>query len=251
MHPRETVLNALRLAEQGVPASEIVTRLSVPRGTVRDWVAGRVPKHCRDEEGCERCGGQPHEFEALPASYAYLLGLYLGDGCLSLHRRGVYKLRITLDLRYPGIIREAGEAMSEVMPSSKVGLAHQTGCVQVYSYAKAWPCLFPQHGPGKKHERPILLVPWQERFAKSYPQLLLRGLIHSDGCRFINTGRGGWSAPRYGFVNTSSDIRDIFCRACDELGLHWTTAAHRVGRTVYVSRVADVARLDEFVGPKA
>jgi hypothetical protein len=45
----------------------------------------------------------------------------------------------------------------------------------------------------------------------------------------------------------SADIRGIFCRACDALDLHWTTS----GRTVYVSRNADVARMDTFIGPKA
>jgi hypothetical protein len=82
---------------------------------------------------------------------------------------------------------------------------------------------------------------------RRYPEALLRGLIHSDGCRFINTGRDGWAQPRYGFKNTSADIRRIFCDACDLLGLRWTTAR----TTVYVSRKADVARLDEFIGPKA
>jgi hypothetical protein len=42
-------------------------------------------------------------------------------------------------------------------------------------------------------------------------------------------------------------IRSIFCWACDLLNLHWTTAPN----TVYVSRKVDVARMDEFVGPKA
>jgi hypothetical protein len=41
-----------------------------------------------------------------------------------------------------------------------------------------------------------------------------------------------------------------FCEACDELGLRWTIAPQRAARIVYVSRKADVARLDEFVGPK-
>ncbi|HEX8648567.1 MAG TPA: hypothetical protein VF715_16860, partial [Thermoleophilaceae bacterium] len=77
------------------------------------------------------------------------------------------------------------------------------------------------------------------------PELLVRGLIHSDGCRFENTGRG-WSNPRYVFSNASDDIRGIFERACALLGLHTT----RSTRAVYVSRKADVARMDEFVGPK-
>lgn len=62
----------------------------------------------------------------------------------------------------------------------------------------------------------------------------------------MNTGRG-WSYPRYSFTNLSPDIRLIFTNACDLLGLRWTTS----GVTVYVSRKADVDRMDEFIGPKA
>ncbi|MCA1678288.1 MAG: hypothetical protein LC777_04715 [Actinobacteria bacterium] len=113
------------------------------------------------------------------------------------------------------------------------------------AYSKRWPCLFPQHGPGRKHERPIMLAQWQLELVKRAPGALLRGLIHSDGCRFMNTGRN-WRWPRYSFSNRSDDIRGIFCDACDLLGVRWTTAP----RIVYVSRKADVARLDEIIGPK-
>jgi hypothetical protein len=106
----------------------------------------------------------------------------------------------------------------------------------------------PQHGAGKKHERKIELTDWQEELVDLVPTLLIRGLIHSDGCRFINTGRGGWSAPRYVFTNFSDDIKRIFCEACDRLDLNWTTAAPK---SIYLSRKADVARLDEFIGPKS
>lgn len=171
--------------------------------------------------GCARCRGGPHSFEELPSSYAYLLGLYLGDGSISTHARGVYKLRLYLDAAYPRIIDEAAGTMRQ-------------------------PCLFPQHGPGKKHLRPIVLSGWQERLVHSTPHLLLRGLINSDGCRFLNTGRG-WIHPRYAFSNLSPDIRLIFTGACDLLDLRWTTS----GRIVYVSRKDDVARMDQFVGPKS
>lgn len=107
--------------------------------------------------------------------------------------------------------------------------------------------LVPQHGPGTKHSRSIVLAGWQQKFASLVPQLLLRGLIHSDGCRFINTGRGGWVCPRYSFSNRSEDIHRIFRDACDLLDLHWTRAGKD---TTYVSRKADVAKLDRFVGPK-
>lgn len=197
---------------------------------------------------CGRCGWGEHRYDELPHDYTYLLGLYLGDGCISAHRRDVYRLRIVLDLRYPGILDECEAAMHAVMPGSNVlRQRRETKCIEISSYSKAWPCLFPQHGAGRKHERRIELTGWQLNHVVRNPGLLLRGLVHSDGCRFMNTGRGGWRHPRYSFSNVSDDIKRIFCQACDLLGVRWTVAPPK---TVYVSRKADVALLDEFVGPK-
>ncbi len=47
-------------------------------------------------------------------------------------------------------------------------------------------CLFPQHGPGVKHFRPIELSDWQTELVQDQPEQFLRRLIESDGCRFIN-----------------------------------------------------------------
>jgi hypothetical protein len=185
----------------------------------------------------------------LPPEYAYLLGIYLGDGCISAHPRGVFRIRVFLDAAYPGILDEVADAIGALAPANAVGRHRRPNhCVEVSSYSKAWPCLFPQHGPGKKHDRRIALRLWQWVHVAAHPDLVLRGLIHSDGCRFINTGRRGWSNPRYAFCNLSADIRDIFCAACFFLGVRWTRSGDR---TVYVSRKADVARMDEFIGPKS
>ena len=234
---------------RGLSASRIARDLGIPRSTIRDWLDGRVPSAWDPESrNCAECGNLAHEFAALPHSYTYLLGVYLGDGSISLHPRGVYKLRLSLDPAYPRIIDEAAAAMREVVPASKAtSWLTPSRATEVYSYSKSWPCLFPQHGPGKKHHRRIALSTWQERLVEETPHLLLRGLIHSDGCRFMNSGRGGWSHPRYSFTNFSPDIRRVFMDACDLLALHWTTS----GNIVYVSRKADVARMDGFIGPKA
>ncbi|HLY50692.1 MAG TPA: hypothetical protein VKR21_16000 [Solirubrobacteraceae bacterium] len=178
----------------------------------------------------------------------YLLGLYLGDGSIASHPRGVFRLRITLDIAYPGIIDSACCAAREVT-RGHVSAKRRTvqNCVDVSSYWKAWPCLLPQHGPGKKKDRRIWLADWQQKLVEQHPHQLLRGLIHSDGHRFINTGRGTWSCPRYGFTQVSDDIRGIFCQACDLMGLRWTRAGQR---TIYISRKSDVALLDQFIGPK-
>jgi len=202
------------------------------------------------------CGHPKHQRSELTREYVYLLGLYLGDGCISAHRRGVYRLRVFLDLAYPMIIEECVAAMTAVVPTSRVNTLERISTftpsdvpshVEVSSFSKAWPCLIPQHGPGKKHDRPIVLKDWQLQLVDRWPEPLLRGLIHSDGCRFMNTGRGNWRCPRYAFSNKSADIKDIFCYGCEQVGVHWTSAGKK---NIYVSRKADVAKLDEFIGPK-
>jgi hypothetical protein len=242
----DLVNQSLVLAGEGLSTSEVARRLGVPRSTVRDWLAGRLPgSFHRGGTGCAPCGAA-HDLAGLPPVYVYLLGMYLGDGCLSPHPRGVFKLRISLDARYPGIAAECEQAIRTVMPRNRVGRVGYGGWHELFAYSKCWPCLFPQHGPGRKHERKIGLTDWQTRLVARWPALMLRGLIHSDGCRFQNTGRG-WSHPRYSFANKSEDIKGIFCDACDLMGLRWTRSGEK---TIYVSRKADVAVLDRFVGPK-
>jgi hypothetical protein len=83
-----------------------------------------------------------------------------------------------------------------------------------------------------------------------HPEALIRGLIHSDGCRSANTISSAgyhYSYPRYLFSNRSDDIRAIFCEHLDLLGIPW----RRMNRwNISVARREGVARLDEFVGPK-
>jgi hypothetical protein len=240
-HPPELVEQALQLRASGRPGTQIARDLGVPRGTVRDWLAGRTPRAARVGPTCPLCREAAHRFDRLPDAYVYLLGLYLGDGCISAHPRGVFRLRVVLDAAYPSIIDQAAEAIRRVRPRNAVGRRRREyNDIEVSSYSKAWPCLLPQHGPGKKHERHIVLQPWQHDLVRGTPHLLLRGLIHSDGCRFVNRGRDGWRAPRYAFMNLSADIRAIFIEACIQLGVRWTTS----GSTVYVSRKDDVELLD-------
>jgi hypothetical protein len=178
-------------------------------------------------------------------AYAYLLGLYLGDGCLAWHRRDVYHLRISLDAKYPNIIAECARAMATVS-GRRVGYAHPKGCIVVNAYWKHWPCLFPQHGPGRKHEREIALLAWQRDVTGRQAGLLLRGLIHSDGCRILNRVNGT-DYPRYHFSNKSSGIKEVFRAACADYGVHCTTPRRDL---LSVARRADTARLDLVVGPK-
>jgi len=53
--------------------------------------------------------------------------------------------------------------------------------------------------------------------------------------------------PRYHFSNASPDIRAIFGRACDALGIEWRPHNRW---SLSVARRGSVALLDAFVGPK-
>jgi hypothetical protein len=105
-----------------------------------------------------------------------------------------------------------------------------------------------------KHQRPILLEPWQEKLVVAEPRHFIRGLIHSDGWRGYNVAvrRKGEIVERrlytrYQFSNRSADIRDLFCWALELIDVHRTQSNEW---TISVSRRKDVACLDTFVGPK-
>jgi hypothetical protein len=238
---------AMRLSGEGVSDYEVARQLGMSRGTVFNWrrrkprLVGlrQVEEHWRPTDS---------------SSFAYLLGVYLGDGHLVRPGSGNLRLGVTLDERYPSVIEEVAKAMVSIGRASVCRVQHP-GAIGLYASSPAWALAFPQHGPGRKHLRKIELADWQREITHGHPKSLLRGLIHSDGCRCLNrfktklpSGRvAEYAYPRYFFSNLSADIRTIFCDHCDLLGIHWTQSNPR---NISVSHRRSVAVLDEFVGPK-
>ena len=234
----------------------IASRLDVSRSTVRYWLnhyglatRGNIRRPVGDiMEPCptEECAAVP---PTPAADYVYLLGLYLGDG--SLQRGGrASRLGVTLDDRYPLIQGACARAMMAVS-GRRVWRRQKPGCTDILGYWGHWPCVLP-HGRGRKHLRQIELVSWQQQLVDAYQQEFIRGLIHSDGCRYTNVVKGRTNGQRYGyptyqFSNRSDDIHRLFQAALSGLNVRY----RKQGCKTTIARRVDVMVLDAFVGPKA
>ena len=242
---------ALALAASGLSDSEVSRELGVSRAAVREWrlrQAAGAPR--RRSSDCPVCD----DAELDPAAYSALLGFYLGDGCISAAARYFF-LRVACDATYPEIIAGIEAAIAAVRPGGRVFQVRAPAVNVVHSNWKHCPCLFPQHGPGRKHERPIILDDWQREIVATHPAEFLRGLFHSDGCRARNWTRrkvaGEWKRydyPRWQFTNNSADIRELCCWALDLVDVPWRQSNWK---NISVATRAGVARLDELIGLKA
>jgi hypothetical protein len=165
---------------------------------------------------------------------------------------------IALDARHAGIVGEAGEAVQRTVPHvalrrymPKEGERDSRPRRDHYlarGVSPAW-----TRAQAQPHDRAGRL---QREITTAHPRELLRGLIHSDGCRTMNrfktklpSGRvAAYEYSRYFFSNLSEDIRGIFCEHCELLGIRWTQSNPR---NISISRRKSVALMDEFIGPKA
>jgi len=251
----ETVASALRDSDAGMSDADNAVKHGVAIKTIRRWRReyqrrGRVRGQAHLLAKCPRCDGAHLD----PEAYAELLGWYLGDGHISLGGRGVYSLHIFNDAKYVGLNTGLLELMRRVKPGCRPHTRNAPGVVITTVGWKHWPCLFPQHGPGRKHERQLRLEDWQREIIATHPGDFLRGLFHSDGCRSNNWAtrvvRGvkkRYDYPRWQFVNHSADIRRWCSEALDRLGIPWRQSSWKC---ISVSTRAGVARLDELIGPK-
>ena len=235
MRPSSEYNQATELRATGLNDCEIARATGIPRSTIRDWRNSPRPWAQRaSRRPCAVCGHPEHDFRALPrASYAYLLGMYLGDGCIDRMPR-TWRLRIALDLAWPGIASECANAMQAVFPHNRI-LSYQpdrrSQCRVVAVYSKQLLCLFPQHGRGAKHLRPIRLAEWQAELVREAQGVrarfdpLRRMPIHEPG----QGGREGLRLPalklherlRRHPRSLHGDVRSPGCRvATDERTEH-------------------------------
>ncbi len=240
MHSYAVRARALELARAGHPDAAVARATGLARSTVRDL------RRSSPAASCPRCWRRSSRCAWTAETYAFLLGLYLGDGYICKAGR-TYRLRVSLDARYPGVIADARASLERTFIENAVGEVHaDSGSTVILSvYNSHLPCLFPQHGVGPKHLRPIVLEPWQQDAVRAKPLDFLKGCIWSDGCTFINrTGR--YEYLTYDFCNSSADIRNLFMNACEMAGVQYRSSRDRVR----VNRRLSVIRLQETIGTK-
>lgn len=248
--PAKAFYGVKRLCDQRMSDYGIAALTGIPRPTVQRW------RHL-DEPPGRRYAIHEEWRPADPEAYCYLLGAYLGDGNIVHRPPNGWILRIACDQRYEALVDEVMNAM-ETTFSGRTPTKFCSSSGASYVVQVCHPAIggaFPQHGPGRKHLRPIALEEWQLKLTHEHAGALIRGLIHSDGCRTENrfrtdlpSGRTAeYSYVRYFFSNLSADIRQIFVEHCELLGIRVTQSNHR---NLSVSHRASTAILDALVGPK-
>lgn len=137
--------------------------------------------------------------------------------------------------------------LGRCFPHNAVGtvFGHEGRMTVLSVHSQHFCCVFPQHGPGMKHMRRIVLEDWQETILEQAPWPFLKGCIRSDGCSFINR-TGPYEYLSYGFSNYSRDIIDLFCKTCDRVGIEY----RRYERSVRINRRGSVAEMTARIGVK-
>lgn len=137
MYRPEVRKQALALISSGHSLRSVSTSTGINRSTLRDWRDHPATAQ-RPRASCARCADVPG-LPAPCADYAYLLGLYLGDGCISVagdRAKDVWKLRIFCADAWPGLIEECAQAMRAIRPENKVTMIQCQGCTEVLSCSR-------------------------------------------------------------------------------------------------------------------
>ena len=246
---RDAVARALELWRAGKPTATIARELSLARSTVRYWLldgAGVAQSAEAIALKAIKWGFEsPHQHQA--RAYAYLLGAYLGDGCIARLPR-THTLRVYLNRKQTAVIADVTVAIETILPTAHVWTYERSASLvtEVGCYFVGWPSVFPQHGRGRKHMRSIVLEPWQHAPVAAHPGDFIRGLIDTDGCRhrrIVNEK----DYPAYTFSNRSDDIHGLLHWACSLVGIHPRRATQM---STSIARRPDVARMDAIMGDR-
>ena len=236
----ETILQAQQKWNNGQSFRSIGRDLNIHHSVIsywqkKKWLKAKIVDVDKDSESYKN-------------AYSYILGLYLGDGYINATSRA-YRLRITLDEKYPTVIEQCKLALEILLPNNKVSIINKNGCKDVSIYSNKLLELFPQHGLGYKSNRDVGLLEWQLKILDDIS--FIRGLMHSDGCRYINKV-ADIHYVNYSFANTSRHISASLCWALRRQKIYFTIVHRKLKENlkpvtvIYIRRKQDVIKLDNI-----
>jgi hypothetical protein len=205
MHPPEVKARALELVAQGLNHCEISRRMGIPpRNDPRLAAADLRPAQPRDPQ------------RDMPPLLARRKADALHAWRLRGASRDLPRRRLPLGApphpatsgraeKYPRIISDVRCLLERCIPHNRVDEVRSIACVHVSVYSTHPSCVLPQHGLGRKHERRILLEPWQHGLVDVAPWPFIRGCFRTDGCVFVNRTRP-YEDLSYDFANKSDDM---------------------------------------------
>jgi hypothetical protein len=238
MRTKEEVAQVKSLYEKGVSKRAIAKETGIPRGTVYSIINRGF------ETKFKTPSYNPHDYITPDKykHYAYALGCYLGDGCISKHPR-TYVIRIATNSNDVDIISRQQRVLEFLFPNPVNVCKRECNCVDIKMYGSYLPTVFPQHGTGLKHKRKIKLEDWQLDICDKHPEFLFAGLVDTDGCRYIHTQKK-YQWPTYQFTNMSEDIKDIFEKCCKLLGIKYSRTNHK---NMYMRSAKNVQYIDNLL----
>jgi len=269
MYSLEVREQVIKLHHEGNNYSKISKTLNISRFIIKEWITGNK-RHVRKNEDEILSSDDFFKYfitniensEEYRKSYYYLLGQYLGDGCITeMKNKRTYRLRIACADKYPKIIEELKYCLNVIFPYNKIQEVQSVGCKMVGIYNTNLPLIFPQHGTGKKHNRNIKLIDWQEKYLQHNE--LAKGLFHSDGCYFVNKIKNKKTLkyreyPTYWFTNCSEDLHNIFQTCLISMNVNFRFEEQRrvniqlkskIWHTK-ICKIKDINKLKDIIGIK-
>lgn len=259
MYNQSVINSAKEMKSNGSSISEISRKIGASRSTIKQWLTPLkryIPKNIiHNITTFESFIDNMEKSEEYRKAYYYLLGEYLGDGCINLMKnKRTYVLRIFCADSHPLIIDEVKKDLKMIFPDNSIQDVKKQGCHSIGIYCSDLPKLFPHTGVGKKHDRKIELSDWQLKYIESNKLYLLKGLFHSDGSYYYSKGSKHYY---YNFTNCSLDIHKIYQDCLDSLGIKYTFNERKcksiLPNKVYLTvicRNSEVVKMFNLVGEK-
>jgi DNA-binding transcriptional regulator WhiA len=241
-YTEELIQKVLEDYNSGKNKSQLEKEYNISRSTIRYWIDNKdsifIPKTTD-----KTLDVIIQEIKNNKETYNYILGLYLGDGCISPHKMS-YKLRITQDNKYPKSIIDIKNILNSFFPNNTF-TCNPKGCTVIGIYDKNLPLYFPQHAPGKKHDRKIKLADYQ-RDNLDYENLM-KGLWVSDGSYYLAQKK----YECYNFTNKSTDIISLFEECLNSFNIAYRKRMKKNGVWILeITKKSEVSKMKDLIGVK-